>query len=213
MFLSPFFQEIAFKKLESYSQGVNQPIRSFYNEVLKLCNEADPSMSDSSKLRLLLNKTNPSVQFEIRLKRPTTTKHLSPDHLHLHNRFSDLVPHNIFNYFLTLASTSIVSSPKVSSRSAEAIQRRNKRCNQLRKLRLAEKQSMFYINRTINPPWTLNHVKTYLQNKHLPFAKISPVRRNQVRIRFNNALTLTATDLSLPTDIFSAGNFSHEFPS
>jgi hypothetical protein len=74
MFLSPFYQEIAFKKLESYTQGVNQPIRSFYNEVFKLCNEADPSMSDSSKLRHLLNKTNPSLQFEIRLKRPTTTK-------------------------------------------------------------------------------------------------------------------------------------------
>lgn len=74
MFLSPFFQEIAFKKLESYSQGVNQPIRSFYNEVLKLCTEADPSMSDSSKLRHLLNKTNSTLQFEIRLKGPTTTK-------------------------------------------------------------------------------------------------------------------------------------------
>jgi hypothetical protein len=74
MFLSPFFQEIAFKKLESYSQGVNQPIRSFYNEALKLCNEADPSMSDSSKLRLLLSKTNPTLQFEIRMKGPTTLK-------------------------------------------------------------------------------------------------------------------------------------------
>ena len=73
-FLSPFFEEIAFKKLESYSQGVNQPIRSFYNEVLKLCNDADPSMSDSSKLRHLLNKTNSALQFEIRLKRPTTSK-------------------------------------------------------------------------------------------------------------------------------------------
>jgi hypothetical protein len=74
MFLSPFYQEIAFKKLESYTQGVNQSIRSFYNEALKLCNEADPSMSDSSKLRLLLSKTNPTLQFEIRMKGPTTLK-------------------------------------------------------------------------------------------------------------------------------------------
>ena len=73
-FLSPFFEEIAFKKLESYSQGVNQPIRSFYNEVLKLCNDADPSMSDSRKLRHLLNKTNSALQFEIRLKGPATSK-------------------------------------------------------------------------------------------------------------------------------------------
>jgi hypothetical protein len=139
--------------------------------------------------------------------------HLSPDQLHLHNRFSDIIPHNIFNYFHTLASAPIVPSPTVSSRSAEAIQRRKKRCNQLRKLRLAEKQSMFSINRTITPPWTLTHVKTYLQNKHLPFAKISPIRHHQVRIRFNNALTLKANDSSLPTDIFSPGNFSQVFPS
>lgn len=74
-FLSPFYAEIAFKKLESYTQGFNQPIRSFYNEILKLCSEADPSMSDSSKLNYLLNKTKPSLQFEIRRKRPLTTKH------------------------------------------------------------------------------------------------------------------------------------------
>ena len=73
-FLSPFHEEIAFKKLESYSQGINQPVRSFYNEIVKLCSEADSSMSDSSKLRYLLNKAKPSLQFEIRKKKPTTTK-------------------------------------------------------------------------------------------------------------------------------------------
>jgi hypothetical protein len=73
-FLSPFFEEIAFKKLESYSQGVNQPVRSFYNEVIKLCNEADSSMSDFTKLRNLLIKTKPTLQLEIRKKKPITTK-------------------------------------------------------------------------------------------------------------------------------------------
>ncbi|CAF1483840.1 unnamed protein product [Rotaria sordida] len=73
-FLSPFFEEIAFKKLETYSQGVNQPVRSFYNEVIKLCNEADSSMSELTKLRNLLNKTKPTLQLEIRKKKPTTTK-------------------------------------------------------------------------------------------------------------------------------------------
>ena len=73
-FLSPFHEELAFKKLESYTQGINQPIRSFYNEVLKLCSEADSTMSESTKLKNLLNKTKPSIQFEIRRKRPTTTK-------------------------------------------------------------------------------------------------------------------------------------------
>jgi hypothetical protein len=73
-FLSPFFEEIAFKKLESYSQGVNKPILSFYNEVIKLCDDADSSMSDFTKLRNLLNKTKPTLQLEIRKKKPTTTK-------------------------------------------------------------------------------------------------------------------------------------------
>ena len=73
-FLSPFHEELAFKKLESYTQGVNQPIRSFYNEVLKLCSEADPTMSESTKLKNLLNKVLPRIQFEVRRKKPTTTK-------------------------------------------------------------------------------------------------------------------------------------------
>src|SRR5262249_54861904 len=73
-FLSPFHEELAFKKLESYTQGVNQSIRSFYNEVLKLCSEADPTMSESTKLKNLLNKVSPRIQFEVRRKKPTTVK-------------------------------------------------------------------------------------------------------------------------------------------
>ena len=73
-FISPYYEELAFKKLESYTQGANQPIRGFYNEVLKLCAEADPTMSESTKLKNLLNKAKPTIQFEIRRKKPTTTK-------------------------------------------------------------------------------------------------------------------------------------------
>jgi hypothetical protein len=73
-FLSPYHEELAFKKLESYTQGMNQPVRSFYNEVLKLCQEADPTMSESTKLKNLLNKVLPRIQFEVRRKKPTTTK-------------------------------------------------------------------------------------------------------------------------------------------
>ena len=73
-FLSPFHEELAFKKLESYTQGANQPVRSFYNEVLKLCIETDPDMSESMKLRHLLKKAKPTLQYEIRKRKPTTTK-------------------------------------------------------------------------------------------------------------------------------------------
>lgn len=49
-FRSSFCEEVAFKTLESYSQSENQSVRNFYNEVLKLCKQADSNMSDSIKL-------------------------------------------------------------------------------------------------------------------------------------------------------------------
>ncbi|CAF2159076.1 unnamed protein product [Rotaria magnacalcarata] len=67
-FTSSFIGELPFKKLESYSQGTNQSIRNYFNEVLKLCKEADDTMSESTKLKNLLNKTKPSIQLEIRKK-------------------------------------------------------------------------------------------------------------------------------------------------
>jgi hypothetical protein len=72
-FTSNFHEEIAFKKLESYSQGHNQSIRTFFNDVLKLCKEADPTMSETTKLKTLLNKAKVNIQYEVRKKRPTTT--------------------------------------------------------------------------------------------------------------------------------------------
>ena len=56
-FTSSFHEEIALKRLESYTQGENQSIRSFFTEVLKLCRDADSTMSESTKLKSLLNKT------------------------------------------------------------------------------------------------------------------------------------------------------------
>ncbi|CAF4368938.1 unnamed protein product [Rotaria sp. Silwood2] len=62
-----------FKNLEPYTQGENQSVRNFYNEVLKLCKQADASMSESTKLKNLLNKVKPSIQLEVRKKRPKST--------------------------------------------------------------------------------------------------------------------------------------------
>jgi Ty3 transposon capsid-like protein len=72
-FTSSFHEEMAFKRLESYTQGANQPIRNFFNEILKLCKEADSTMSESTKLKNLVNKTRPTIQFEVRKKKPTNT--------------------------------------------------------------------------------------------------------------------------------------------
>ena len=49
-------------------------ITSFFNEVLKMCKEADPTMSEATKLKNLLSKAIPSIQFQVRKKKPTTTR-------------------------------------------------------------------------------------------------------------------------------------------
>ena len=72
-FTSSFREELAFKRLETYCQGENQSVRNFFNEILKLCAEADSTMSEETKLKTLLNKTKPSIQFEVRKKKPTST--------------------------------------------------------------------------------------------------------------------------------------------
>jgi hypothetical protein len=72
-FTSSFHEELAFKQLEAYSQGEYQSVRNFFNETLKLCKEADSTMSEATKLKNLLNKAKPSIQFEVRKKKPTTT--------------------------------------------------------------------------------------------------------------------------------------------
>ena len=72
-FTSLFREELAFKRLETYCQGENQSVRNFFNEILKLCAEADSTMSEATKLKTLLNKTKPSIQFEVRKKKPTST--------------------------------------------------------------------------------------------------------------------------------------------
>ncbi|CAF1328474.1 unnamed protein product [Rotaria sordida] len=71
-FTSSFSEELAFKTLESYTQGEKQSVRNFFNEVLNLCKKADPNMSESTKLKNLLNKVKPSMQLEIRKKKPKT---------------------------------------------------------------------------------------------------------------------------------------------
>jgi len=72
-FVSSYLDEIAQKKLENYKQTENQSVRSFYTEILKLCKEAEPEMSELVKVKHLVGKSNPSIQFEVRKKKPITT--------------------------------------------------------------------------------------------------------------------------------------------
>ncbi|CAF1172514.1 unnamed protein product [Didymodactylos carnosus] len=70
-FTSSFSADIAFSKLETYTQTHNQSVRNYYTEMMKLCKEADQTMSDTTKLKYLLSKMKSSLQFEVRMKKPT----------------------------------------------------------------------------------------------------------------------------------------------
>ena len=135
-------------------------------------------------------------------------QHLCPDQLHVRRNFSDLISQNIYNYFHTLAYSPPAPRPQHSSRSPAAVHHRN-RCRYARR---AATQAELYIRRAVHPPWQLQHLKSYFKTHRLPVAKISPIRKNHVRLLFNNALALQVTNSSLPEDFFSSANFSRVFP-
>ena len=72
-FTSSFHEELAFQRLENYSRTDQQSIRNFFNEILKVCSEADSTMSESAKLKHFWNKPKTSIQFEVRQQNPTST--------------------------------------------------------------------------------------------------------------------------------------------
>ncbi|CAF0784666.1 unnamed protein product [Adineta ricciae] len=66
--------DIAFNRLRQYQQGLNQDVRQYYFEIMKLCKEANPKMDEASKLQYLKDGLKSSLRFDIRLKNPTTTE-------------------------------------------------------------------------------------------------------------------------------------------
>ena len=90
-FTSSFCEEVAFKTLESYTQGEKQSVRNFYNEILKLCKQADTSMSESTKLKNLLNKMKPTIQLEVHKKKPKTTTEFLAYAVEAKNHYSYLM--------------------------------------------------------------------------------------------------------------------------
>ncbi|CAF4196553.1 unnamed protein product [Rotaria magnacalcarata] len=63
--------DISFNRLRHYEQGINQDVRQYYFEIMKLCKEANPFMDDASKLQYLKDGLKPSLRFDIILKIPT----------------------------------------------------------------------------------------------------------------------------------------------
>ncbi|CAF4268893.1 unnamed protein product [Rotaria sp. Silwood2] len=68
--------DISFNRLRHYEQSINQDVRQYYFDIMKLCKEANPSMDDASKLQYLKDGLKPSLRFDVLLKNPQTTTEL-----------------------------------------------------------------------------------------------------------------------------------------
>jgi hypothetical protein len=64
--------DIAFNRLRHYEQSINQDVRQYYFEIMKMCKEANPLMDTSTKLQYLKDGLKPSLRFDILLKNPET---------------------------------------------------------------------------------------------------------------------------------------------
>ena len=72
-FESPGKADVAFNRLPQYQQGLNQDVRHYYFEIMKLCKEANPTMDEATKLQYLKDGLKTSLRFDILLKNPKTT--------------------------------------------------------------------------------------------------------------------------------------------
>ncbi|CAF5016377.1 unnamed protein product [Rotaria sp. Silwood1] len=70
---NPDLSYICFNRLRHYEQSINQDVRQYYFDVMKLCKEANPLMDDASKLQYLKDGLKPSLRFDVLLKIPQTT--------------------------------------------------------------------------------------------------------------------------------------------
>lgn len=133
-----------------------------------------------------------------------TPSHLSHDRLHIHRDFINLIPTTILHHFHTLSSSISIQTPTKNHRSRAALQIRNHRRHERR----AQQQAILVLTRRVSPEWTINHVKTYLKQHNIICPKISPIRNQQLRLRFNTSSSLDHAAALLPDDIFSAALFS-----
>ncbi|CAF1542520.1 unnamed protein product [Adineta ricciae] len=128
-----------------------------------------------------------------------TESHLGPDNMHIHLQYRHLVPDSLTNYFAYLSSIPSTLPLKTVGRSPAAVTRRNHHRHQ----QMTLKQQQHQITRRVSSSWSPSSIKKYLHDRHIPIAKISPIRRNAVRLRFNNPEDLRLADMSVPQDAFA----------
>ncbi|CAF4866019.1 unnamed protein product [Rotaria socialis] len=64
--------DVAFNRLRHYEQGINQDVRQYYLEIMKLCKEANSSINDDTRLQYLKDGLKPSLRFDVLLKNPSS---------------------------------------------------------------------------------------------------------------------------------------------
>ncbi|CAF4459798.1 unnamed protein product [Rotaria socialis] len=73
-FSSNLQRDVAFKKLKLYQQTTHQSATQYYIEMIKLMQQADPQMNESTKIHYLMNGLRQSLCTETRRNYPTSTQ-------------------------------------------------------------------------------------------------------------------------------------------
>ena len=100
------------QKLNSYTQSPNQDIRSFCSEMRKLFRDADPQMSSTMKLELLLAKVSSSYRLDLSKQKPKDPEEFEPIVQDLENtcRVYDAIEQNSqFGVSFTPVTSSVYS--------------------------------------------------------------------------------------------------------
>ncbi|CAF1538974.1 unnamed protein product, partial [Didymodactylos carnosus] len=123
---------IAFQRLKNYQQTNNQTVKQYYTEVIKLCREADPKMSEQIKLQHLLDNLKPSIKLKVIEKNPKTVAEFL-EHSKTVEDLNTLISRdqNLSNFVsdnLTVVANN-VSSPTIGSQTYVAHPRRSNHDN------------------------------------------------------------------------------------
>jgi hypothetical protein len=163
--------------------------------------------SYNEQLQLLSSQMNFNIiNFDI------TPADLANDHMHIHS--DELIRNSIIKHFdqviqtISTRTTTIGSNPSLpstssSNRSREALQARNKKRHEKRKI----KQQQHQIKRKIHHQWTNAEIKQYLDSLHIQYGYIPPVYGNILRIQFNTQEDQDFADKHLGMDIFNENHY------
>ncbi|CAF4480050.1 unnamed protein product [Didymodactylos carnosus] len=113
-FKSSHHSELAYRKLETYTQTGTQTIRNYYSEMIQIFREADPCMSDHEKLRYLFKNMKSSLQYEIRKTFPKTPSQFSENALEIEDllKLNQVTPSSTTT---TVMTTSTNNNPAVAT--------------------------------------------------------------------------------------------------